>query len=72
MNGPDGACALLTRRDGEEAIEVRDTNDRVIFEYRPGSGKATLSMPSGDLALQAPDGNIELISGKEIKCRGAS
>lgn len=65
-----GASAALVEKDGEESIELRDAEDRLLFEYRPESGRCTLTVPQGDLALQAPRGNIELLAGKEVRCSG--
>jgi len=71
LDGPQGTCATLARRNGEDAIEVRDRDNRVIFEYRPGSGKAYITMPGGDLAFDAPDGAIELNSANGIVVQSA-
>ncbi len=65
----EGASARLVETDGGERIEVRDAEDRLIFDYRPDAGRAVLSMPAGDLALSAPNGNIDLVSGKAIRAR---
>ncbi|MFQ5773110.1 MAG: DUF3540 domain-containing protein [Kiloniellaceae bacterium] len=67
-----GASACVVEKDGEDCIELRDAEDQVIFEYRPETGTGILTVPRGDLALRAPQGNIDLVSGKELRCRGAT
>lgn len=63
-----GASAAIVERDGEQCIEVRDSLQRLLFEYHPQSGKGSLTMPQGDLALHAPQGNIDLVAGRGIRC----
>jgi len=65
-----GASARLVEKDGEDGIEVRDAEDRIVFAYDADSGSGTLTVPGGDLKLHAPNGNIDLLSGKGIRCRG--
>lgn len=67
----DGARAEIVERDGEERLQVRSPQGAVIFEYDPTTGKSTLSVPSGDLALCVPGGNIDLVAGKDIRCFAA-
>lgn len=64
-----GASAAVADEGGEERIEVRDADARLLFEYRPEIGRGVLSMPKGDLALHAPGGDIELVSGGSIRAR---
>ncbi len=65
-----GASARVIERDDADRIEVRDSDGALVFEYCPDSGTAVLSVPDGDLRLNAPNGNIDLHSGKGILCRG--
>lgn len=67
----DGARAQIVERDGEERLQVRGPSGAVIFEYDPATGRSTLSVASGDLALCVPDGNIDLVAGKDIRCFAA-
>ncbi len=65
-----GASARVVEKDGEDRIEVRDSDGQIVFEYCPESGAGILSVPDGDLRLHAPNGNIDLLSGKGIRCQG--
>jgi hypothetical protein len=65
-----GAAAVLRGGEGEERLEVRDANDRVLFELDTVTGRAVVRAPSGNLALEAPDGDIELIARGAVRCRG--
>jgi hypothetical protein len=64
-----GASAVSIDRDGDERIEVRDREARLLFAYDPDIGRGTLSMPEGDLSLEAPRGSIELVSAGPIRCK---
>lgn len=66
----EGAAAEVKEEDGGERIEVRDAEARLLFEYRPEAGRGVLSMPTGDLELHAPGGNIDLVSGGSVRVRG--
>ncbi|AUX31882.1 MULTISPECIES: DUF3540 domain-containing protein [Sorangium] len=66
-----GASAAVSTDGERERIEVRDPAGRLVFEYRPDLGRGLLSVPAGDLALAAPQGNIDLVAGGAIRCRGA-
>ncbi|NOZ51721.1 MAG: DUF3540 domain-containing protein [Gammaproteobacteria bacterium] len=63
-----GALARVTQKNNEECLQVEDERGQLLFEYRPGQGTGVLSMPEGDLALHAPKGNIQLVSGKSVVC----
>ena len=65
-----GASARVVEKDGEDRIEVCDSDGRTVFEYCPESGAGILSVPDGDLKLHAPNGNIDLLSGRGIRCQG--
>lgn len=62
-----GATAAIRRSEGRERIEVRDAQARLVFELDATSGRATLSTPSGDLALRA-GGNVEISAGGSLRC----
>lgn len=59
---PSGAAAFVQ----EERIEVRDPKGRLLFEYDAATGRGSLTMPTGNLALRAPEGDIELIAGRKV------
>ena len=65
----DGASARLVEDAHGERIELRDRRDRLLFEYRPETGKSVLSVPAGDLELRAPAGSIELAAGHDVRIR---
>ncbi len=67
MTTSSGASALV---DGDR-IEVRDPKGRLLFDYDAVTGRGSLTMPAGDLALHAPQGNIDIIAGGAVRCRGA-
>lgn len=62
-----GASALVK----DDSIQVRDPGGRLIFEYDAETGRGSLTMPSGNLALHAPHGDIELVAGGAVRCRGS-
>jgi hypothetical protein len=64
-----GASTAVTDRDGVEQIEVRDAQQRLVFCFDPVTGKGIVSAPAGDLTLHAPQGNIDLVAGRSIRCR---
>jgi hypothetical protein len=68
----DGTRALISHANGNEMLQVRDAADQLIFEYRPAEGKGTISMPTGNLALKAPHGDIVLEAGHSIHCQAGS
>lgn len=78
--GPASGRRLVTRQgastevaldaDGER-IQVRDPVGRLIFEYHPETGRSVITVPSGDLSFAAPNGDIDLVAGGEVRCRGA-
>jgi hypothetical protein len=67
-----GASVTVTERQGEERIEVRDAEARLVFAIEPATGRVTLSATSGSLALAAPNGDIELAAGGTVRCRGSA
>ena len=66
-----GALARRVEHEDGERLEVRDREGRLVFEYDPESGRSTLSVPRGDLALQAPEGHIDLVAAKGVRCQSA-
>ena len=64
-----GAKVKLTTKDESDILSLEDKHGHVIFEHDIETGKSKIFSPSGDLSLNAPHGNIEINSGKEIKCQ---
>jgi len=67
----DGSRAELEVDDqGAEHLVVRDSGDRVLFEYDPASSRCVVHVPRGDLVLRADEGAIELDSDTAVRLRG--
>ena len=64
-----GASASVVDTTDGQAIAVHDPAGRLVFEYQPDTGRTVVNVPTGDLVLAAPDGDIELVSGQAIRCR---
>lgn len=64
---PSGASAFVH----DERIEVWDPNGRILFEYDAATGKGSLTMPTGNLSLKAPDGDIELVAGRRVTLKAS-
>lgn len=63
----DGSSAELEA----DVLRVRDRQGAILFEYDPERGQGRLVMPTGDLRLEAPEGNVEVMAGGEIRCMAA-
>jgi hypothetical protein len=63
----DGSSALCVGDGQDEKLQIQDPQGRLLFEYRPGSGKAVVNVPEGDLRFQAPRGTIDLVSGRALR-----
>ncbi|MFK7985622.1 MAG: DUF3540 domain-containing protein [Sandaracinaceae bacterium] len=63
VRADDGTRAQLE----EGALTVRDGEGRLLFSHRPDDGVSVVHAPYGDLRLSAPDGNIELDAGRDVK-----
>ncbi len=61
----DGSSAEL---DESDVLRIRDRRGAILFEYDPDSGRGRLTLAEGDLSLEAPRGNIELLAGGEVRC----
>jgi hypothetical protein len=64
-----GALARRQLKDGHETLSIEDEQGHLLFEYDASTRKSRLYAAQGDLSLMALDGDIELISGKNIHCR---
>lgn len=64
-----GASVAIAQRDGAERIEVRDAQQRLVFELDPATGRTVLSVPAGDLAIRAA-GDVDIHAGGTVRCRG--
>lgn len=65
---PEEATAAVFHEGagGEERLGVRDAGGRVLFEYRPESGQATLRAPRGDLVLESATGAVRVVAAADI------
>jgi hypothetical protein len=63
----DGSSALRVVDGEDERLQIQDRQGRLLFEYRPQSGTAVVSVPEGDLQIRAPGGNIDLVSGRALR-----
>ncbi len=66
-----GASAEIVRVEEREQLCVRDPEGALVLRYDPQSGKSVLSVSQGDLALEAPHGNIDLVAGQSVRCVAA-
>ena len=66
-----GAGARIQGQETHQTITVHDADERVVFEYHPGTGRSVIHAPAGDLTLDAPNGFIGLRAGKGIRCTSA-
>jgi Protein of unknown function (DUF3540) len=62
-----GASVEIVTNGGKEQIEVRDPNAKILIEIDAETGRIVLSALAGDLALAAPNGNIELSAGGSVR-----
>ncbi|MFO0616721.1 MAG: DUF3540 domain-containing protein [Polyangiaceae bacterium] len=68
----NGTRVAVVKRGATERIEVRDRAARLIFELDTVTNKATLTVPEGDLAVHAPNGNIDLVAGGRVAIQSKS
>lgn len=64
-----GAVAKSQIKNGHETLSIEDEHGYLLFEYDASEKKSKLYASQGDLSLMALQGNIELVSGKDIHCR---
>ena len=64
-----GALARRHLKNGHETLSVEDDQGHLLFEYDATENKSRLYAAQGDLSLTALQGDIELISGKNIHCK---
>lgn len=63
-----GSVAQKKNINGHEVLSIEDEQGHLLFEYDAVTKKSKLYAAQGDLSLTALQGNIELISGKNIQC----
>lgn len=68
ISAKNGAKALCKNIDGREIISVENEQGYLLFEYDANEKKSKIYAPQGDLSLNALHGNIDLVSGKNIRC----
>jgi Protein of unknown function (DUF3540) len=66
----DGASARVAVVEGREQLELRDREGRLLFAYDAESGRGVLSIPVGDLELEAPNGDVVLRAGRRVRLQG--
>ncbi len=64
-----GPSASLSETNGRERLQVRDAEERVLFELDTLTGKATVMAPRGGLSFAAPDGDIEFLAKGSVRFR---
>ncbi|MFO0548761.1 MAG: DUF3540 domain-containing protein [Polyangiaceae bacterium] len=64
-----GASASLDEHAGRERLVVRDRDDKVLFEVDAETGRTVISAARGNLALRAPDGDLELEAKGAVRVR---
>lgn len=70
VQAKSGAHAELVVVDGREQLELRDSASRLLLRHDSESGRTTLICERGDLAFSAPEGDIELSAGGEVRVQG--
>ena len=63
-----GVVARRHNKHGYETLSIIDEQGHLLFEYDVTEKKSKLYAAQGDLSLTALEGDIELISGKNIQC----
>jgi hypothetical protein len=63
-----GALARHRQEHGRETLSIEDEQGHLLFEYDVTEKKSKLYAARGDLSLIAKEGDIELVSGKNIRC----
>ncbi|MEZ4447261.1 MAG: DUF3540 domain-containing protein [Polyangiaceae bacterium] len=68
----DGAARASLTADGRgiEVTQREDGRDVLVLRVVPSDGRLTLSVPKGDLRLQALSGAIELTGAEAVRMRG--
>ena len=69
LKSDHGALARRQVKNGHETISVEDDQGHLLFEYDVEEKKSKLYAARGDLSLIAKEGDIELVSGKNIRCK---
>ncbi len=69
LESQQGALARCQIKNDHETISVEDEQGHLLFEYDVIDKKSKLYAAQGDLSLLAPQGDIELVSGKKIHCK---
>ena len=64
-----GAVARRLNKDGHETLSIEDEQGHLLFEYDATENKSRLYAARGDLSLTALQGDIELVSGRNIHCK---
>ena len=68
LKTPQGALARHRQKHGRETLSIEDEQGHLLFEYDATEKKSKLYAARGDLSLIATEGDIEMVSGKNIRC----
>ncbi len=72
VTGRQGGSATLVEDERGERIEVRGSDDELLFEYDPERRSARLRLPEGNLDIVAPGGDVTLAAGRTVRLHGES
>ena len=70
IEAKSGASAELVVVDGREQLELRDSAACLLVRHDGETGRTTLICERGALAFSAPEGDIELSAGGEVRVKG--
>jgi hypothetical protein len=65
-----GASASVIRVGQADRLEVRNERHELLFQYDEEKGQARLCVPSGDLDILVPNGDLTLASDQAVRLRG--
>ena len=66
LTGDSGASVEIANKAGRESLQVRDRDQRLIFEYLPDEGKGHISLEAGRISLNAQE-SIDLTAGTDLR-----
>lgn len=65
-----GVSAQITSVEGEERVEIRDADDRLLVSVDPRTGGMVLSCPRGPFAIRSATGDIVLDAAGAVRVNG--
>ena len=66
LAGESGASVEIADKAGRESLQVRDKEQRLIFEYLPDEGEGHISIEAGRISLNA-EKSIDLTAGTDLR-----